>query len=92
MLGQTNNVSYTKLKSAMEADIVKRFPTIAKHIKAINIDKNHISADVRSTGLYIQKDSKVCNKEALPFGTNRQEAIRSEISEATKRYIDKQMD
>lgn len=92
MLGQTNKVSYTKLKSTLEADIVKRFPTIAKHIKAINIDKDHISADIQSTGIYIQKDSKVCNKEALPFGTNKQEAIRSEISEATKRYIDKQMD
>ena len=38
MLGQTKTRSYTKLKTAMENDIVNRFPTIAQHINAINID------------------------------------------------------
>lgn len=91
MLGK-RTPSYTKLKTAMENDILNRFPAISSHIQAINIDKNHFSADLQGAGLLIQKDSKVCGKEALPFGTNRQEAIRMEIPESTKRYIDKQMD
>lgn len=92
MLGNRNTVSYTKLKTAMENDIVNRFPAISKHINAINIDKNHLSADIRGAGLYINTDSAVCNKEALPIGTNPQKAIRLELSDATKRYIDTQMD
>jgi hypothetical protein len=91
MLGK-KQVSYTKLKTAMENDILNRFPAISNHIHAINIDKNHLSADIQGAGLFIQKDSKVCNKEALPFGTNRQEAIRLELSDTTKAYIDKTMD
>lgn len=91
MLGK-KQVSYTKLKTAMENDILNRFPAISKHISAINIDCNHLSADIRGAGLAIAKDSRVCDKEALPFGTNRQEAFRTEISDATKAYIDKQMD
>lgn len=92
MLGQTNKVSYTKLKTAMENDIMNRFPAISQHISAINIDKNHISGDIRSAGLGIAMDSKVCAKEALPLGVNPQKAIRTEISDATKKYIDTQMD
>lgn len=92
MLGQTKTVNYTKLKTAMENDIVNRFPNIAKHISAINIDKNHLSGDIKSAGIGIACDSKVCAKEALPFGVNPQKAIRTEISDATKAYIDKQMD
>ena len=91
MLGK-KAVSYTKLKTAMENDIVNRFPAISQHIHAINIDKNHMSADIQGAGLFIQKDSKVCDKEALPFGTNPQNAFRTEISDATKAYIDKTMD
>ena len=91
MLGK-RTVSYTKLKTAMENDIMNRFPAISQHIQAINIDKNHLSADIRGAGLFIQKDSKVCGKEALPFGTNPQKAFRTEISDATKAYIDKTMD
>ena len=91
MLGK-KAVSYTKLKTAMENDIVNRFPAISQHIHAINIDKNHMSADIQGAGLFIQKDSKVCAKEALPFGTNPQNAFRTEISDATKAYIDKTMD
>lgn len=91
MLGK-KAVSYTKLKTAMENDIVNRFPAISQHIHAINIDKNHMSADIQGAGLFIQKDSKVCGKEALPFGTNPQNAFRTEISDATKAYIDKTMD
>lgn len=91
MLGR-KQVSYTKLKTAMENDILNRFPAISQHIREINIDRNHISADLQSAGLYISKDSKVCDKEALPFGTNPVQAFRPEISDATKAYIDKTMD
>ena len=91
MLGK-KAVSYTKLKTAMENDIVNRFPAISQHIHAIHIDKDHMSADIQGAGLFIQKDSKVCGKEALPFGTNPQNAFRTEISDATKAYIDKTMD
>ena len=47
MLGGKKEVSYTRLKTAMENDILNRFPAISKRISAINIDKNHISADIR---------------------------------------------
>lgn len=95
MLGQTKTRSYTKLKTAMENDIVNRFPTIAQHINAINIDNarlNPLSADIRSAGIGMAMDSKVCGKEALPFGVDPKKAIRTEISDATKAYIDTQMD
>ena len=91
MLGK-RTVSYTKLKTAMENDIMNRFPAISQHISAINIDKDHISGDIRSAGLGLAMDSKVCAKEALPLGVNPQKAIRTEISDATKKYIDTQMD
>ena len=93
MLGQAKKVSYTKLKTAMENDILSRFPAISRHIQAINIDKDRISGDIRSAGIGIACDSKVCAKEALPLGVNPQKAIRyGEISDATKKYIDTQMD
>lgn len=92
MLGQTKKASYTKLKTAMENDIMNRFPTIAQHISAINIDKNHISGDLQGAGVGVAVDSRVCAKEALPLGVNPQKAIRTEISDVTKRYIDSQMD
>lgn len=92
MLGNKKEVSYKKLKTAMENDILNRFPTIAQHIYAINIDKNHFSGDLRSAGFAINTDSNVCSKEALPKGYIAQKAIRTEISDATKAYIDKQMD
>ena len=92
MLGTNKRVSYTKLKTAMENDILQRFPAISKHISAINIDKNHLSADIRGAGLYINTDSAVCAKEAKPAGINGAQAIRTEISDATKKYIDTQMD
>lgn len=91
MLGK-RTVNYTKLKTAMENDIMNRFPAISQHIQAINIDKNHLSADIQGAGLAIAKDSNVCTKEALPLGTNPQKAFRTEISDATKAYIDRQMD
>ena len=91
MLGK-RTVSYTKLKTAMENDIMNRFPAISQHIHAINIDKNHLSADIQGAGLGMAMDSKVCAKEALPLGVNPQKAIRTEISDATKKYIDTQMD
>ena len=92
MLGNKNTVSYTKLKTAMETDIMNRFPTIAKHINAINIDKGHLSGDIRGAGIYINTDSKSCAKEALPFGMPQAKAVRTELDDATKQYIDNQMD
>lgn len=91
MLG-TNKVQYTKLKRAMENDIENRFPTIAKHISAINIDKGHLSADIKSAGIGIAVADSKCAKEALPLGMTPQNAIRVEVPEATKVYIDKAMD
>lgn len=92
MLGKTE-VKYTKLKTAMENDIMNRFPAISKHISAINIDKGHLSADVRSAGIGIGVTDSICNKEALPLGAVQKKAIRyAEPSEGTKRYIDKAMD
>ena len=92
MLGNNKQKSYTKLKTAMENDILNRFPTISEHISAINIGKGHLSADIRSAGIGISMDSKVCAKEALPLGMTPQTAIRTEIPEAVKKYIDKAMD
>ena len=95
MLGQTKVRNFTKLKTAMENDIVGRFPNIAKHINAINIDNarmSPLSADIKSAGIGMAVDSKVCAKEALPLGVNPQKAMRTEISGATKAYIDSQMD
>ena len=92
MLGK-KQVSYTKLKTSMENDIGQRFPEISKHIHSINIDKGHLSGDIRSAGIGIACDSKVCTKEALPLGVSPQQAIRyEEPSAGTKRYIDKAMD
>ena len=95
MLGQTKVQNFTKLKTAMENDIVGRFPNIAKHINAINIDNarmSPLSADIKSAGIGMAVDSKICAKEALPLGVNPQKAMRTEISDATKAYIDSQMD
>ena len=92
MLGGKKAISCTRLKTAWENDILNRFPSISQHISAINIDKNHISGDIRSSGLFMQADSNVCAKEALPFGLEAKKAVRTEISDATKKYIDTQMD
>ena len=91
MLGK-RQVSYTKLKTAMENDILNRFPTIAQHISAINIEKGGLSADIRSAGIGIAVSDSICKKEALPKGVVAQNAVRTEINEATKQYIDKAMD
>lgn len=92
MLGKRNVNSYPKLKLAMENDILQRFPAISQHISAINIDKNHFGADLRGAGLFVQKDSAVCKKEALPRGAVACDSIRVEISDGAKKYIDTQMD
>lgn len=94
MLGQKRTNDFTKLKATMENDIMNRFPTIAQHINAINIDKSSakpMSADIRGAGLYINTDSNKCTKESLPFGTQAQ-AVREEIPASVKQYIDTQMD
>lgn len=94
MLGKTVK-SYAKLKTAMENDILGRFPNIAKHISAINIDNATLcpmSADIKGAGIFAQVDSNRCAKEALPRGVNAQNAIRTEIPESVKAFIDKQMD
>ena len=95
MLGQKTVKSYPKLKASMENDILGRFPTIAKHINAINIDSailSPLSGDIKSAGIYANIDSNVCTKEALPRGTIAKSSIRTELSDATKAYIDSQMD
>ena len=94
MLGKKSD-SYSKLKTAMENDILGRFPTIAKHINAINIDNSTLaplSADVKGAGLYINVDSNKCAKEITPRGVAQNNAIRMDISDSVKRYIDKTMD
>lgn len=94
MLG-TKRRSYDSLKARMERDIEQRFPTIAKGLSAINIERSAdapMSADLRSSGLYINTDSKKCAYEALSRNVNMQEPVREEISESVKRYIDKSMD
>ena len=83
MLGQ-KQVSYTKLKTAMENDIMNRFPAISKHISAINIDKGAFSGDLRGAGIGMAVTDSICNKEALPRGVNPQKAIRSTL---TKQWI-----
>ena len=93
MLGSKKAVSYTKLKTAMENDIVQRFPAISQHISSIDLSKGHISAGLRSEGIGIAVGDSKCTKEALPLGTVPQEAVRTvEMSAGTKRYIDKAMD
>ena len=92
MLGGKKAINCTRLKTAWENDILNRFPAISQRISAINIDKNHISGDIRSSGLFMQADSNVCAKEALPFGLEAKKTVRTEISDATKKYIDTQMD
>ena len=92
MLGK-QEIKYTKLQTAMENDIMNRFPAISKHINAIHIDKGHLSADVRSAGIGIGVTDSICGKEALPLGATPKKAIRyADPSEGTKRYIDKAMD
>ncbi len=93
MLGSKKTVSYTKLKTAMENDILNRFPSISQHINAINIDKGHLSADIQGAGLGIAVADSKCTKEALPLGVTPQNAIRvGDIPDSTKKYIDKAMD
>ena len=94
MLGATTK-SYTKLKSAMENDILQRFPAISKHVSAINIDNatlSPMSADIKGAGIFAQVDSNRCNKEALPRGVISKDSIRMEMPESVKAYIDKSMD
>lgn len=94
MLGATTK-SYSKLKTAMENDILQRFPNIAKHVSAINIDNATLapmSADIKSAGIFAQVDSNRCAKEALPRGAIARDSIRMEVPENVKSYIDSQMD
>ena len=93
MLGTNKVVSYSKIKTAMENDILQRFPAISKHIDSIDLTKGHISGAVRSEGIGFAVDSQLCAKEALPLGAVPQQATRMlEPSAGTKRYIDKAMD
>ena len=95
MLGQKNTRSFDKLKLAMENDITSRFPNIAKHINAINIDNSKLaplSADVKSAGMYVNVDSKRCTKEAVNGMYASPTIVREDIPESVKNYIDKSMD
>ena len=92
MLGK-KTVSYKKLQTAMENDILQRFPAISQHIDAIHIEKGHLSAQARSEGIGIAVGDSVCKKEALPIGVQPTQVIRyEEPSAGTKKYIDKTMD
>lgn len=88
MLGATSNRDFSKLKLKMENDIQNRFPNIAKHISAINIDNAHLSSDIRSAGLYINKDSRICTKDA----NAERPCIKNVVTDELKGYIDRQMD
>ena len=93
MLGNKRQPSYIKIKTAMENDVLQRFPAISKHIASIDLSKGHISAGLRSEGIGIAVGDSKCAKEALPLGTVPQGAVRTvEMSAGTKRYIDKAMD
>lgn len=92
MLGK-KTVSYKKLQTAMENDLLNRFPAISQHIDAIHIEKGHLSAQARSEGIGIAVGDSMCTKEALPLGVQPMQAIRyEEPSAGTKKYIDKTMD
>lgn len=92
MLGK-KTVSYKKLQTAMENDLLNRFPAISQHIDAIHIEKGHLSAQARSEGIGIAVGDSMCTKEALPLGVQPTQAIRyEEPSAGTKKYIDKTMD
>ena len=92
MLGK-KTVSYKKLQTAMENDILQRFPAISQHIDAIHIEKGHLSAQACSEGIGIAVGDSMCTKEALPLGVQPMQAIRyEEPSAGTKKYIDKTMD
>ena len=92
MLGK-KTVSYTKLQTAMETDLLQRFPAISQHIDAIHIEKGHLSAQARAEGIGMAVSDSMCTKEALPLGVQPMKAMRyEEPSAGTKRYIDKAMD
>lgn len=92
MLGK-KTVSYKKLQTAMETDLLNRFPAISQHIDAIHIEKGHLSAQARSEGIGIAVGDSACTKEALPLGVQPMQVIRyEEPSAGTKKYIDKTMD
>ena len=76
MLGQTKVQNFTKLKIAMENDIVGRFPNIAKHINAINIDNarmSPLSADIKSAGIGMAVDASVISFERIKDGFPHEE-------------------
>lgn len=94
MLGAKSTRDYTRLKAALENDIVSRFPEISRHISAINIDNSRLapmSADIRAAGLFAQVDSNRCTKEALPYGAQPKQAVVMRISDTAKAYIDASM-
>lgn len=95
MLGKVQRKTYDGLIKAMENDITGRFPAISKHIDSIRVERSSdapLSADIRGAGLYMQVDSNVCRKEALPLGAEQKAAIDVRISDGAKAYIDRSMD
>ena len=81
--------NFSGLVRKLEADINDRFPNISNSIQSINIDSSPISGAVRSAGVFINVDSNVCTKD---ISKEHKPAVRTEIPEATKKYIDKTMD
>lgn len=95
MLGVKSTKDFSGLKRSLETDIVQRFPTIAKHINAINIDNSRLSpmsADIKSAGIFAQVDSNKCTKEAMPVGFEPHQAVVMKISDSAKAYIDASME
>lgn len=95
MLGTKNKREYPKLQATMEKDILGRFPTIAKHLDSIHVEKSSdcpLSADMRSAGLYVNIDSCKCSKEAVPRGYEAHPVVREVVTDSMKAYIDKSMD
>ena len=95
MLGVKSTKDFSNLRRSLETDLVQRFPTIAKHINAINIDNSRLSpmsADIKSAGIFAQVDSNKCTKEAMPVGFEPHQAVVMKISDSAKAYIDSSME
>lgn len=90
MFGKTVH-TFDATKKLMERDLGERFPNISRSIASIDIKRSSeapLSGDIRSAGIFVNTDSKVCNKEA---GAGKP-AMRVVITDEVKSYIDKEMD
>ena len=87
------NKEFNKTISTFKEDIANRFPEISKEIEDIHFEKGTLGGSLRSKGVYMAMDSRVCEKEAVPFSYQGMPSpIRVEMPVSTQRYIDQQMD